>query len=201
MKKLTIWIGILIFAVISSACTSAKEAEMETKDELADFRSWVNNATANIADKTEDEWKNAKAEFNSLTSEIDQKQDNFTAEVKEEYKQLKQKFNDADAQYSESRQQGNQAEWQNMLLGKWADMSTTINEYNVQDAYVTFMENVRQSKGSWSNNDWQMAKMVLESLNQHKNEITGNIPTDTEVKIKALQMEFRTLETAADVSN
>jgi hypothetical protein len=198
MKQLSMWFGILLFAILSSACSTTKEAEMETKDELADFRSWVDNATSNIADKTEEEWKSAKSEFKSFTDEIDQKQDKFSAEVSEEYNQLKQKFNDADTRYMEGSQQRSQTEWQNKLLGKWSDMST-INEYNVQEAYVTFMENVRQHKGTWSNNDWQMAKMVLESLNKHKDGITGNIATDTQIKIKALQMEFRTLETAADV--
>ncbi len=200
MKKLNLLIWILFFAVFANACSSAKEAEMETKDELADFRNWVNNATSNIADKTEEEWKSAKNEFNTFTNELDTKQDKFTDEVKQEYMQLKQRFNDADSQYLETRQESSKAEWQNKLLGKWADLST-INEYNVQEAYITFMENVRQNKGTWNNNDWQMAKMVLENLNQHKKDIKGNVPTDTEVKIKALQMEFRTLETAADVGN
>ncbi|WP_161891092.1 hypothetical protein [Pontibacter russatus] len=46
-----------------------------------------------------------------------------------------------------------------------------------------------------------MAKMVLERLNKRKDAISADIDTDSEVKIKALQMEFLTLETAADISD
>lgn len=193
------WLSMLLFVALVSACSSTKEAEMETKDELADFRSWVRSTTSNIAEKTEEEWKNAKAEFNSLTNELDQAQDNFTSEVKEEYKQLKQEFNDADERYMEARQEANLVEWQSALLGQYADLGKVDNS-NVREAYITFMENVRKNKGTWADPDWKMAKMVLKSLNDRKGEL-NDVPTDTEIKIKALQMEFNTLETAADIKD
>lgn len=194
------WLSMLLFVVLASACSSTKEAEVETKDELADFRTWVSNTTANVADKTEDDWKRAKADFKTRTDELDQMQNNFSAEVREEYDQLKQQFNDADTKYMESQHQGaNLTEWQSTLLGSYADLST-INNTNVREAYITFMENVRNKKGTWQDTDWHMAKMVLESLNKRKSELS-DVHTDSEVKIKALQMEFTTLETAADVKD
>ncbi|WP_460879463.1 hypothetical protein [Pontibacter rugosus] len=42
---------------------------------------------------------------------------------------------------------------------------------------------------------------MLEQLNARKSNISGNISTEAEVKIKALQMEFTTLETAADATD
>ena len=189
----------LLLVLSVAACSSAKEAEMETEDELADFRSWVRNATSNVADRTEEDWKRAKDDFKMRTDELDQMQSNFRTEVRQEYEQLKQEFNDADARYMESRQQGNLVEWQTALLGNYSDLST-INNTNVREAYISFMENVRQNKGTWTDADWEMAKMVLESLNDRKSQLK-DIPTDTEVKIKALQMEFTTLETAADVGD
>ena len=189
----------LLLVLSVAACSSAKEAEMETEDELADFRSWVRNATSNVADRTEEDWKRAKDDFKMRTDELDQMQSNFRTEVQQEYEQLKQEFNDADARYMESRQQGNLVEWQTALLGNYSDLST-INNTNVREAYISFMENVRQNKGTWTDADWEMAKMVLESLNDRKSQLK-DIPTDIEVKIKALQMEFTTLETAADVGD
>ncbi|MDX5420564.1 MAG: hypothetical protein LPK09_15215 [Hymenobacteraceae bacterium] len=199
MKKITVWFSMLLLVLSVAACSSAKEAEMETEDELADFRSWVRNATSNVADRTEEDWKRAKDDFKMRTDELDQMQSNFRTEVQQEYEQLKQEFNDADARYMESRQQGNLVEWQTALLGNYSDLST-INNTNVREAYISFMENVRQNKGTWTDADWEMAKMVLESLNDRKSQLK-DIPTDIEVKIKALQMEFTTLETAADVGD
>ncbi|GAB3197292.1 hypothetical protein GCM10027293_11540 [Pontibacter aydingkolensis] len=187
----------LFFVILTSACSTTKEAERETEDVLSDFRTWIGNTTSNVADRTEEDWQRAKADFRTRTDELDQMQSNFSTEVKEEYQQLKQEFNDADIRYMQSRQQSNLTEWQSTLLGNYANMST-INNTNVREAYITFMDNVRQNKGTWSNEDWEMAKMVLESLNKRKGEIS-DIPTDTEVKIKALQLEFTTLETADDV--
>ncbi len=86
------------------------------------------------------------------------------------------------------------------LLGQWADMDT-LNAANIREAYITFMENVRAQKSEWADADWEMAKMVLERLNKRKDAISADIDTDSEVKIKALQMEFLTLETAADISD
>ena len=180
-----------------SSCTTTREQEVE--DELGDFRTWVSQQTSQLANRTEDDWKQAKQDFQMRTQELDQKQDQFTDELKEEYKQLKQQFNDADVAYERTRGDARMAEWERNLLGRWADYAS-IDAANVRDAYITFMENVRVKKENWTDADWEMAKMVLQKLNDRKSEITGNIDTDTEVKIKALQMEFRTLEAAADVS-
>lgn len=193
------WLSMLLLLAMFSGCSGTKEAEMETKDELADFRSWVRNTTSNLAQKTEEDWKRAKSDFKMRTDELDQVQDNFTAEVKEEYKQLKQEFNDADTRYMEARHESSMVEWQSALLGQYADLSTITNT-NVREAYITFMENVRKNKGTWSNQDWKMAKMVLESLNNRRKEL-NDVSTESEVKIKALQLEFTTLETAADVGD
>jgi flagellar biosynthesis GTPase FlhF len=199
-RKTSIWVSLLLALAIFSGCSGTKETESAVEDELSDFRNWISTTTSNLADHTEEDWKQAKQDFSRHTSELDQKQDKFTAEVKQEYQQLKQKFNDADEEYQQSHQMSMSREWEQTLLGNWSDMSQ-INENNVREAYITFMENVRANKGSWNDKDWEMAKMVLENLNKRKSQLTGNIPTDTEVKIKALQMEFRTLETAADVKD
>ncbi|WP_299824509.1 hypothetical protein [uncultured Pontibacter sp.] len=197
MKKLCTGFAMLLFIILAGACSSAKEAEMETRDELSDFRSWISSTTSNVADRTEDDWQRAKDDFKMRTDELDQMQSNFSDEVREEYQHLKQQFNDADSSYVQSRQEANKMEWQSTLLGSYADLST-INNTNIREAYITFMENVRENKSTWTNADWDMAKLVLESLNNRKQELR-DIPTDTEVKIKALQLEFTTLETAADV--
>lgn len=198
-RELKLYAILMLFfsTVVASGCTTTREQEME--DELGEFRTWVSQQTSQVANRTEDDWQQAKQDFSMRTQELDQKEDEWSAELKEEYKQLKEEFTRADESYERVRNEARKSEWERNLLGRWADMAT-INEANVREAYTTFLENVRAQKENWTNADWDMAKMVMEELNNRKSQITGNIDTETEVKIKALQMEFRTLETAADVT-
>lgn len=197
-SHITFLVTIMLSLAVMSSCTTTREQEVE--DELAEFRTWVSRTTSNIANATEEDWKQAKQDFSMRTQELDQKQDNFTDEVKAEYKDLKQRFNDSDEQFQQQQSQARITEWQRKLLGQWADMST-ITEANVREAYITYMENVRALKQNWTNTDWEMAKLIMQQLNERREQLTGDIDTDSQIKIKALQMEFRTLETAADVSN
>lgn len=195
--KLFSMLALFISLLATSSCTTTREQEID--DELGEFRTWVSQQTSQLANRTEEDWKRSKEDFRIRTQELDQKEDEFTEELKAEYQQLKQEFAEADQSYEEVRMVARKSEWERNLLGRWADMAT-INAENVREAYITFMENVRAKKENWTDADWDMAKLVMQELNNRKSEIEGNIDTDTEVKIKALQMEFRTLETAADIT-
>lgn len=198
MKHVTLYLFGLFFcaATLLSSCSASKETEVE--DELGDFRNWISQTTSNISDRTEEDWKKAKDDFATRTQELDVKQENFSAEVKQEYQQLKDEFNNADKEYEESRRAARLTEWEQKLLGTYADKATITRE-NVRQVYITFLENVRSQRSTWTDEDWEMAKMVMQSLNDRKDEVDEGLPTDDEVKIKALQMEFRTLETGGDM--
>lgn len=190
-------IGItFLAAILLSSCTTSREREVE--DELSDFRTWVSQTTSNISERTEEDWKRAKADFATRTRDLDQRQENFSDELKQDYQNLKDEFNNADKQYEENLRKARLATWERQLLGSYADKSTITRE-NVRQVYITFLENVRSQHGTWTDEDWEMAKMVMQSLNDRKDEVDEDLPTDDEVKIKALQMEFRTLETAGDL--
>lgn len=191
-------ISLLVSLISLGSCTTTRETEVE--DELSEFRNWVSRETSQLASRTEEDWEQAKQDFKVRTRELDQKQEQFSEELQEEYQQLKQEFIEADESYASVRQEALMAEWGGKLLGQWADMDT-LNAANIREAYITFMENVRAQKSQWTDADWAMAKMVLEQLNKRKEEISADIDTDSEVKIKALQMEFLTLETAADITD
>lgn len=191
-------ISLLVSLISLGSCTTTRETEVE--DELSEFRNWVSRETSQLASRTEEDWEQAKQDFEARTQELDQKQEQFSEELQEEYQQLKQEFIEADESYASVRQEALMAEWGGKLLGQWADMDT-LNAANIREAYITFMENVRAQKSQWTDADWAMAKMVLEQLNKRKEEISADIDTDSEVKIKALQMEFLTLETAADITD
>ena len=195
-KKAFNLLSILFVVALLSACSASKETEVE--DELGDFRTWVSQTTSNIGDRTEDDWKRAKSDFSTRTQELDQKQETFTDELKQEYQQLKDEFNNADKAYEEGRRAARLTEWEQKLLGSYAD-KTTITSANVRQVYIAFLESVRSQRSTWTDEDWEMAKMVMKSLNDRKEEVDEDLPTDDEVKIKALQMEFRTLETGGDL--
>ncbi|WP_162052380.1 hypothetical protein [Pontibacter pamirensis] len=198
-REFKIYFILMLFIGISgiSSCTTTREQEIE--DELGEFRTWVSQETSQLANRTKTDWERTKQDFQMRTQELDQKEEEFSEELRAEYQQLKQEFSEANEAYEGVRSEAVKTEWEQNLLGNWADMST-INATNVREAYITFMENVREQRENWTDADWEMAKMVLEELNERKSEIETNIDTETEVKIKALQMEFRTLETAADVT-
>lgn len=198
-RELKIYSILMLFlsAVAICSCTTTREQEVE--DELGEFRTWVSQETSQLANRTEEDWERTKQDFRMRTQELDQKEDEFTEELRAEYQQLKQEFSQADESYEGIRSEALKAEWERNLLGSWADMNT-IDATNIRDVYIAFMKNVRERRENWTDADWEMTKMVMEELNERKSEIDANIDTETEVKIKALQMEFLTLETAADVT-
>lgn len=196
MKINSLYLFLVFGLSLLFACTTARDREVN--DELSDFRNWINQTTANIAERTEEDWKRAKSDFNTRTRELDQKQEGFSDELKQDYESLKAEFRTADETYERNLRAARLAEWEQRLLGPYSD-KTTINQTNVRQAYITFLENVRNQHNTWSNEDWEMAKMVLNSLNERKDEVDEGLNTDDEVKIKALQMEFRALETAGDL--
>lgn len=187
---------LLVLTIGFSACTASREQEVE--NDISSFRTWVNDQSANIADRTEDDWKQAKEDFRIRTAELDQREDQLSAEVREEYQQLKNDFQNLDEEREKRMLDANGAEWEAKLLGGYADKATITKE-NVKDVYIQLLENVRSMRSTWTDEDWEMAKMVLNRLNDRKEEVDDDLPTEDEVKIKALQMEFRTLETANDV--
>ena len=89
---------------------------------------------------------------------------------------------------------------QQELLGDHADINA-ITAANMRQAYITFMENVREQKANWGDTEWQNAKNVLERLNAHKETVEKELGTDDKGKIKMLQAEFRTLETGGDIKD
>lgn len=196
MKINSLYFFVLFGLSMVFACTTARDREVN--DELSDFRNWINQTTANIAERTEEDWKRAKTDFDTRTRELDQKQEGFSDELRQDYENLKEEFRTADETYERNLRAARLAEWEQRLLGTYADKST-INQANVRQVYITFLENVRNQHKTWTNEDWEMAKMVLNSLNERKDEVDEGLNTDDEVKIKALQMEFRALETTGDL--
>lgn len=188
---------IVLLSVVLNSCAISREQEVE--DELSGFRAWIDKQANNTADRTEEDWQRAKQEFKNWTTELDKQQEHFSGELKQDYELLKNEFRSLDESYERSRYEAKVAAWERNLLGEHADFAT-ITRQNIQEVYVSFIENVRRQYETWSDDDWKMAKLVLQKLNERKSVVAQDLPTDDEVKIKALQLEFSALETAEEVS-
>ncbi|WP_114781530.1 hypothetical protein [Botryobacter ruber] len=181
---------VLTAGFLFTSCSVSREQEVE--HDFNNFREWVDTKATQLGNLTEEDWKKAKEDFQVRTRALDRRQDQFTDRIKEEYKQLKNRFGELDAEYNEQRAVAN---WRRELLGEYANLSK-INSANVVAAYTRFMESVRERHKDWSEQVWDLTDEVFEQLNTRKEALNGAVATEDDVKIKALQMEYSTLEAA-----
>ncbi len=96
--------------------------------------------------------------------------------------------------------EGSVPQWQRELLGEYADIQS-LTALNLRQAYITLLENVREKKSAWNDQDWNKAKAVINKLDARKNKLEKKLGLDDKAKIKLLQGELRALETAADAKD
>jgi chromosome segregation ATPase len=186
---------VLFLCVVMGSCTATREQEIE--GDVNEFRSWVNSQTNKLEERTEEDWKNTKADFRRRTEELDQKQERFSARLRADYQQIKEDFRTRERERdSLSNRQARLSQWERDLLGQYAN-GASISAGNIQLAYSTFIDNVRARYKTWDNEDWEMAELVLEELNQRKEAFEG-MADEAEVRIKAMQMEFVALRSGVD---
>jgi small-conductance mechanosensitive channel len=186
---------VLFLCVVMGSCTATREQEIE--GDVNEFRSWVNSQTNKLEERTEEDWKNTKSDFRRRTEELDQKQERFSARLKADYQQIKEDFKAREQERdSLSNRQARLSQWERDLLGQYAN-GASITAGNIQLAYSTFIDNVRARHKTWDNEDWEMAELVLEELNQRKEAFDG-MADEAEVRIKAMQMEFEALRAGID---
>ncbi|MDO6391125.1 hypothetical protein Q4E40_13380 [Pontibacter sp. BT731] len=174
-----------------SACTATREQEIE--GDVNEFRSWVNAQTNKLEERTEEDWKKTKEDFKQRTAELDRKQEGFSEKLRADYQQIKADFKAREVERdSLANNEAQLTKWERDLLGQYAN-GTALTEANIEQAYQNFMSNVRARNKNWQQRDWEMAAAVLEELNQRK-EAFEELPDETEVRIKALQMEFAALK-------
>ncbi|MCC9136809.1 hypothetical protein ACFSKU_10105 [Pontibacter silvestris] len=89
---------------------------------------------------------------------------------------------------------------QKELLGSYANIEA-LTASNMREAYITLLESVRAKHGNWSDEDWANAETVRNKLDSRKKALEDNLGVDDKAKIKVLQGEFRTLQTADDVKD
>ncbi len=187
---------VLFFSLASSACTATREQEIE--GDVNEFRSWVNSQTNKLEERTEADWKKTKQDFKRRTDELDRKQERFSERLRADYQQIKEDFRARERERdSMADRRAQLANWERDLLGQYAN-GASLNPNNVEEAYKNFMSNVRARHKTWDEDEWSIAGMVLEELDQRKEAF--ELPDEVEVRIKAMQMEFVTMKESRDNS-
>lgn len=182
---------VLFFLLFVSGCTATREHEIE--GDVNEFRSWVNAQTSKLEERTEEDWKKTKEDFKQRTEELDRKQEGFSEKLRTDYEQIKADFKAREKERdSLANREAEITKWERDLLGQYAN-GTALTAANIEQAYQNFMSNVRARNKNWEQQDWEMAAAVLEELNQRK-EAFDELPDETEVRIKTIQIEFAALK-------
>ena len=206
-----ILVGLAI--ALFTGCNASRESATieQAEQDLVELRNWIGNKLDRAATATADERAVLRSEFNELTARIDRGVDNLAEESKEEYKELRNRFNEWDteqARLEEERQnQQNQSamdparerEWTIQLMGTSFENINNVPADQIDEAYVAFMQSVRDKDGNWGDTEWQYAQAVLDRLKERKHQLGSALSTEDRLKVEALEAEFGTRKAASDV--
>ncbi|WP_205503698.1 hypothetical protein [Rufibacter psychrotolerans] len=95
---------------------------------------------------------------------------------------------------------GKQLQMERELLGEYRDLSAVTPD-RLRDAYVHFLQQVRDRKDTWTPEDWDYANAIYKRLNDREKALHDDIILRHATKIKALQAEYLALENRADLKD
>jgi hypothetical protein len=179
-------------------------AETKPKEELNEFRNWVNNKTAQADSNASRRWPKVKEEFRTRTARMETHLDSLSEDSKREYAELKKRYElwekKQDDRTAQPLKEAALVKWRKTLLGDHQNLNT-VNGANARETYLLFMGIVRAKRSNWTLTDWDYVDHVYSELNGHKSEIESKIPVADRVKIKSLQAEYLALEAGADAQD
>ncbi|MDX5346273.1 MAG: hypothetical protein LPK19_03420 [Hymenobacteraceae bacterium] len=202
-------LSFMLFSFSFGSCTTAKEREAES--ELQQFTNWVDRQSTQVANFSEEQWKDVKQEYKQQVDNLDQTEDKLSDEGKELYRSTKNQFQEWDREleqrFAEEKRMKEQqtemamsAEMEKELLGDNMDVNT-LSAANMRDTYISFMQKVRRKKDNWTEAEWEQAEQVLKKLNNRKDQVSNLLSMKDKAKITALQMEFQSLQTGSDLED
>ncbi|MBF9254263.1 hypothetical protein I2I11_13240 [Pontibacter sp. 172403-2] len=173
-------------------------------DQLEEFRGWLNEQVDKGDEAIREDWPETREKLRQRNAELEQKFDSLSAEGKEEYRQLQDRYARWEARQERRQQQPLRPQqlkqWKRQLLDEYENIDD-ISAANIREAYLTFMGEVRTKRRSWSQDDWDYVDNVYGQLNQRRRQVEGEISTADNIKIRTLQAEYLTLESAADTKS
>ncbi len=137
-------------------------------------------------------------------SKIDERVEDLAGKAKSEAKEAKEALarQKAERKQREARGlvPGKMSQMEQLLLGDYRNLSNVAAE-NLRDAYVHFLQQVRDQKDTWTLEDWDYANAIYKRLNEREKQLHDDIILRHATKIKALQAEYLTLENRADLKD
>ncbi|KAA6435838.1 hypothetical protein FOE74_07860 [Rufibacter glacialis] len=173
--------------------------------DLAELREWVKDKTEKTDSTLLEKGPKVREEFKQRSSQLDTRLDSLSEKSKEEYKELRRKYENWEAR---NQQRGEVPLHQETLRRIETELFGTPNALEVQipadqmrDVYTQFLQNVRQRRTTWTASDWDYVDAIYRRLNEKKDLVEAQIPTNDKLKIKALQAEYLTLEAGKDAKD
>ncbi|GAB3203210.1 hypothetical protein ABID22_000976 [Pontibacter aydingkolensis] len=174
------------------------------EQQLEEFRGWLNRQSEKGDIAIRSNWPKVKEELRQRNAQLEQNFDSLSDKSKQEYRDLQERY-----KRWETRQERRQAQpldpskltlFEEQLLREYKNLQS-INANNIREAYLTFMGTVRAKRRNWTPDDWDYVDYVYSQLNQRRGQVEGQISTGDNLKIRALQAEYLTLEGAADTQS
>lgn len=201
--------------VFMMACNPAREAGIRDRagEELTEFRNWVSNTVSRADDATEEERASLRQEFSQLSSNMAEGLNDLADDARAEFNQLTARYEEWDAEQdrkmaqqqqqrsdtASDMDQQSQEQWTNKLMGTDYQNINSLMASQIREAYISFMQNVRDNREGWTEQEWEQVEEVLNQLNNRKEQVESALSTEDQAKILALQAEFQTLQTAQEI--
>jgi hypothetical protein len=186
---------LLLVLFMSTQMAYAQKGKVE--QDLEELRTWVNTKLNRTDEATREERGQLKEQFNRLSANVDKGISKLSEQSKAEFKDLKSRYNQWEAKQQEQEMMYIDKEElsrrQTQLLGPHQNIRN-IPAPRMRDAYVTFLDNVRERRRNWSPEDWVYAEEVLGRLNDRKDQVEASLSTREIIKIQAVRTEFGTLK-------
>lgn len=180
------------------------ETNTKPKEELNEFRNWVNDKTTEADSNASRRWPKVKEEFRTKTARMETHLDSLSEDSKREYAELKKRYElwekKQEARTAQPLNETTLVRWRKELLGDHQNLQTMTGT-NARETYLMFIGVVRAKKSNWTLTDWDYVDHVYSELNNRKGQIESNIPMADRLKIKSLQAEYLALESAADAQD
>ena len=83
---------------------------------------------------------------------------------------------------------------ENKLMGPYSGQLDNLTPLDLPNAYAQFIRAVREQRATWTERDWDYARAVYKRLNDQVKQIRMDLPAREEVRIRARQAEFVSLQ-------
>ncbi|CAN5902599.1 hypothetical protein BH24BAC1_BH24BAC1_33590 [soil metagenome] len=197
MKKVTILSRTFILLVLFLSTQLAYAQKGRAEQDLEELRTWVDTKLNRAGEVTREDRAQVKEQFNRLAAKVEEGASKLSEQSKADYKDLRSRYNQWEAKQQDLAtiylDKEELARWQAQLLGPHQNIPK-IKAANLRDAYVTFIENVRERRRAWQPEDWVYAEEVLGRLNDRKDQVEPSLSTREIIKIQAVRTEFGTLQ-------